>query len=545
MFTPKGPINNDAKALMPMYDGYMPLSFTSPEDELLACRKTAWLGCFLNLSPVYDVWGPDTVKLLNYITVNRDYARLKVGKSRHAILCNDKGQMLADGVLMRKDENVYRTYWLAPVISYYVDTLGLDVHGAWVHDEFFFQIDGPKSLEIMEKACQEDLHDLKFAQNKNIVIAGIPTTIHRLGMSGCLAYEMHGAFKDAETVYGAIYDAGVGYGIRKLAFPNYCRNHTQAGYPNQWIHFWYPTLSSGESMKKYVEEDPNMSPLMKVYNFKGSAADDNENAFVTPFDVGWDYLINYDHDFIGKDALAKIKENQPRKPVTLEWNAEDVGKVFATQFEGTGVTPIDDITSTGDGGEAQFVMSKVMDGDTMVGVATGRTHDFYHRKMISLAWIKSADAVDGKELTVIWGTDPKNQQSIRATVAQFPYYNEELRNETFDVEKIPHIDLNVAKNSKVSGDYEIVAKMGGKDVPGSFHYEENGSELTGTATTMGATADITDGTVTGNMFKHKMKMKTPVGTMKVNVSGEVKGDEIFGKMKAGFVSLDFSGKRIK
>lgn len=543
MFTPNGPINGDARALLPMKGGYMPLRYTNPEDELLACRKTAWLGCYLNLSPVYDIWGPDTVKLLNYATVNRDYAKLKIGKSRHAIFCNEKGQMLADGVLMRMDENVYRSYWLAPVLAYYVDTLGLDVHGKWVHDDFFFQIDGPKSLEIMEKTCQEDLHDLKFAQNKKVTIAGVPCTIHRLGMSGCLAYEMHGPFSEAEKVYGAIYDAGVEYGIRKLSFPNYCRNHTQAGYPNQWIHFWYPRVTSGEKMKEYLENCAEGIPLFNIYNFHGSAADDPENAFVTPFDVDWDYLINYDHDFVGKEALLKIKENPPRKAVTLEWNAEDVGKVFATQFEGTDVDPVDDITSVGDGGELPFVISKVMDGDKMVGVASGRIHDYYHRKMLSLAWVQRDLAVEGKELTVIWGSDPKNQLPIRATVAAFPYYNEEYRNETFDVEKIPHINLDLLKNSKLGGDYEIVAKFSGKEVPGSFHYEADGDKLTGTATTFGNTVEITDGKIDGNTFKHKMKMKTPMGNMKLTVTGDVKGDEIFGKMKAGFVSLDFTGKR--
>ena len=124
--------------------------------------------------------------------------------------------------------------------------------------------------------------------------------------------------------------------------------------------------------------------------------------------------------------------------MTLEWDADDVGKVFASQFKNTEHIPTDDISAVGDGGAGPFTMSKVMDGEQMIGVATGRTRDYYHRRMISLAYIRRDLAVDGKELTVVWGTNPKNQMNIRATVAQFPYYNEEYRNETFDVEKIPH-----------------------------------------------------------------------------------------------------------
>ena len=176
----------------------------------------------------------------------------------------------------------------------------------------------------------------------------------------------------------------------------------------------------------------------RSYQSLGSASDDQENAFVTPFDVDWDYLINYDHDFIGKEALSRLKENPPRKVVTLEWNAEDVGKVFASQFEGEDVKPADEITTPGDGGEAPFVMSKVVSAGKQIGVATGRIRDYYHKKMLSLAYLDRDFADLGNEVTVIWGTDPEAQMEIRATVAQYPYYNEEYRNETFDVEKIPH-----------------------------------------------------------------------------------------------------------
>lgn len=440
MFSANGPINKNARLIMPMGPyGYMPAMYASPQQELLACRKTAWLGCFLNVSPVYDVSGPDAVKLLNYVTVNRDYAKLKIGGSRHAILCNEQGQMLADGVLIRKEENRYRTYWLAPVLAYYVDSLGMDVQGQWVTDEFFFQIDGPKSLEIMEKAAHEDLHCLKFAQNKQITVAGIPATIHRLGMSGCLAYEMHGPMDRAEDFYGAVLEAGQEYGIQQLSFTNYCRNHTQGGYPNQWIHYWYPVLNSGEGLAEYVKHAPATASMGARYNFFGSASDDVQNAFVTPYDVKWDYLINWDHDFIGKEALAEIDKNPPRTVVTLEWDAEDVGRVFASNFMGTGTVPADNITSVGDSGDGTLTMSKVLDAEgNMVGVATGRTQDYYHQKMISLAFVARDQAELGRELTVVWGTNPAAQLPIKATVAEFPYYNEEYRNETFDVEKIPH-----------------------------------------------------------------------------------------------------------
>lgn len=438
MFAIDNVLNQKATSLMNFGGTYMPLMYTYPQDELLACRTGAWLGSFLNLSPVYDISGPDAVEFLNYVSVNRDYSKMKVGGSRHTIICNEKGQMMADGVLMRKEENLYRTYWLAPVIAFYAETLDYDVQGKWVYDEFFIQIDGPKSLEIMEKVSGKDLHDLKFARHTDIVVAGVPTTIHRLGMSGCLAYEMHGDMSKLETVYEAIMEAGEEFGIKRLGWMNYCRNHTQGGYPNQWIHYYYPTLLESEEMKQYIAEHSGYNIMMNAYNFYGSASDDIQNAFVTPFDVKWEYLINYDHDFIGKDALLKIKENPKRTIVTLEWDPADVGACFAEQFKGKFTLPFDDISNMADGAMVDFfVISKIMVGDKMVGVATGRERDFYHITMISLAFLDMEYAVEGTELTVLWGTNPETVFPIKVKVAQFPYYNEEFRNETFDTSNIP------------------------------------------------------------------------------------------------------------
>jgi glycine cleavage system aminomethyltransferase T len=393
----------------------------------------------LNISPVYDVVGTDAAKLLNYVCVNRDFNTLKIGGSRHALMCNEKGQLMGDGLIVRTGEQSYRTYWLAPVLAYYADTLGLDVKGEWVRDEFFFQIDGPKSLQIMEKAAQQDLHDMKFAQKRNIKIAGVEVTIVRLGMTGCLAYEVHGSWNKADLVFKAILDAGQEFGIKRLGANSYTRSHTAGGYPNQWIHFWYPWFSGSEDIKTYIMESPYVADKYKGYPFFGSANDNIENAFVTPFDVAWDYLIDYNHDFVGKSALQQISKNPPHKCVTLVWDSADIGEYFAAQFNGIDVEPVDDLRKTGDGGDNPFVISKVLDGSKMIGVASSRVHDFYTNRMISLGVIDKEYAEEGKELKVIWGTNGFYQKEIRVKVGPFPYYNEELRNETFDVEKIPRL----------------------------------------------------------------------------------------------------------
>jgi glycine cleavage system aminomethyltransferase T len=269
----------------------------------------------LNVSPVYDVFGPDAIKLLNSVFVNRDYAMLQYGASRHGIICNDRGQMLADGVMMKIGENHFRTYWLAPVLQYYVMTSGMDVQGEYLsNNDYLFKIDGPKSLEIMEKACQCDLHDLKFGHNKKVKICGTDMVIHRLGMSGALAYEVHGAAKDAEVAYTRIREVLEEFGGKPQGCKSYpVINHTPAGYPNQYQHLMYPWFTRDKGLAEFYKK------VGRPPKFVGSASDNDENFYVTPYDVGWGYLVNFNHEFMGKEALMEIAKNPPRTMVTLEW----------------------------------------------------------------------------------------------------------------------------------------------------------------------------------------------------------------------------------
>ena len=433
-FTMGSAIFSGAKTIRDLFGLLLPNEYSDPETEFMACRETAWLGINLNNSPVYDVSGPDAAKFFSKTCVNKDFSTMVTGQSKHALICNDKGQLIADGVAMKRDGNVWRTYWLAPVLQYFVETSGMDVKGEYFDDEYFFQVDGPKSLEILEEACQHDLHDIGFACNKTVTILGSEMVVHRLGMSGCLAYEVHGNAKHADAVYTRIREVLEKYGGKPQGVRNYpILNHTPAGYPNMYQHFAYPLTAGDPGLAEFARKNCWLFPLL------GSAENEPEAFYVTPYDIGWGYLVNYDHDFMGKEALIKIKDNPPKKAVTLEWNADDVAEVFSSQFRGRDVERYDSIEPYTQLDSADFGIRcdyVCANGDN-IGIASGRTYAFFERRMISLAFIDKEYAVEGKDVTVSWGRPGHPQIAIRAKVARFPYYNDELRNETFDVEKIP------------------------------------------------------------------------------------------------------------
>ncbi|MGI6217559.1 MAG: glycine cleavage T C-terminal barrel domain-containing protein [Coriobacteriales bacterium] len=431
------PMFEGSAYILNIFGNFLPGEYTGPRDEYLPCRESAWLGVCLNTTPVLRVSGPDAAKFFEQTCVNHGFATMKVGSSKHALVCNTKGHMIADGVVMRLDEESYTTYWLAPVLQYFAQASGLDLNCEYITDEYFFQIDGPKSLQIMEEACECDLHDIKFAHNKKVKCCGTDMTIHRLGMSGALAYEVHGKAEDAPVVYKHIREIVEKYGGKPQGASNYgIINHTPAGYPNQLQHFNYPLLEDDPGLAEFAKQYCAVPPLV------GSASDDPDMFSVTPYEIGWGYLINFDHEFMGKDALLKAKDEPHRQVVTLEWNAEDVGDVFMSMLRGRGEEPYDQIEYADallDNRFGPMVIrgDKVLAGDETIGIATGRTIAYYEQRMISLAFIDPKYAEEGTELEVLWGAEGYRKKRIRATVAQFPYYQGEYRNETFDTSKIP------------------------------------------------------------------------------------------------------------
>lgn len=436
------PMNEGASLLMGAGAiDLFPYFYTGWRDETDSWKKTAYLGAALMNSPILDVKGPDIAKFFNSICVN-NFDNFKIGKIRHAVICNEKGQIMTDGVVMKIDEDTYRTYWLEPVLGYLIQKNNDKYNIAseeLTGKEYFFQIAGPLSYEIIQAASDTDISDLKFANHKMIKIKGKDVRILRLGMTGNLAYEIHGPMNDAREIYDHVWSAGKDKGMRKLGQLAYCMNHTEGGFPNINIHYPLPWFESEELGFNGFGEFLSAKPWFAFYNYNrrliGSVGDELQVRFVTPVDVGWANLIKFDHDFTGRAALEKAVAKPARTVVTFEWNADDIADVYASQFRGTDVEPYDFIEDRPNdlfyfgGAQFTYLADKVMDGERTVGISVGRSASNYYRRMISLGFIDPADAVEGKELKVIWGTEGQPQKEIRVKVARFPYLNMDRNNE--------------------------------------------------------------------------------------------------------------------
>lgn len=411
-------------------EGYaVPMAYTDWRDEVMSWKKSCYIHTGLNDAPVFRVKGPDAMKFFSDVSVN-SYAKFPIGAIKHCIMCNNDGLIMAHGVLLRLDEEEFESYFLAPYAAYKFYTGNYNAQAEFVTDQFVYQIAGPRSLEVLETATGECLHDIRFARHRMSKINGMDVRILRVGMAGSLAYEVHGKKADGRSIYNAIVEAGKEYEIRKLGFYAYQLSHTEDGFPQGFMHFPYPW-----------GEDQKMMEFLKMPGFYiplgGSMGNDMSLRYRNPVELGWGKTIKFDHEFIGRGALEKEVANPRRQMVTLVWNREDIMDVYASQFEpGEHYEPMEPIHFGQKNGYGHLVADQVQKDGKEIGISSGRNYSYYYREMLSLCSIDAEFSELGTEVTVVWGEPGTRQKKIRATVSRFPYLNEN-RNESVDVNTIP------------------------------------------------------------------------------------------------------------
>ncbi len=414
-------------------DSVVPLEYSGWREEEVSWKTGCYLHAGLNPAPTFRVKGPDALRFFSDICVN-SFANFAVGTLKHAIMCNEQGMVIAHGVLLRVAEDDFITYFLAPYAAYKFYTGGYDARGEWVNDRLLLQLGGPRSLEILEVATGECLHDIKFGHHRMSSIQGMDVRITRMGMAGTLAYEVHGSTSEAVLLYDAIVAAGEPFGLTKLGWRVYQMNHTQNGFPQSFVHFPLP-WGDDKGFMAFLGMPPEMDGLPAT--LAGSMGADIKLRYRSPVELGWGKTIKFDHDFIGRVALEKEVQQPRRKMVTLVWDIEDLLDVHLSQYRDgepyAWMDPID--LGQRHGGHIMHADQVLRDG-RIVGVSSGRAYSYYYRAMLSLCSIDVGHGELGTQVTVLWGDPGTRQKEIRATVSRFPYLNEN-RNENVDVTTIP------------------------------------------------------------------------------------------------------------
>jgi glycine cleavage system aminomethyltransferase T len=420
----------------PSLSGLQPAEYSGYRVEEFSWHDTCYLHTALTPTPTVKIWGPDTTKFCEKYIANT-FKNFPVGKGKHAIMCDEKGRIMVDGVLLKTGEDEYVSYWLDPWLGYCIMESGMDVSYEDITEQrFLFQLGGPKSLEILEAAAGENYHDIKFMYHRMGKVAGREVRILRMGMAGSLAYEVHGQIEDSHAVLQQILKAGKKYGLQRLGITAYNMTHWECGFPQSFLDFPTP-WAENEGFKAFLNKI-GVGVVFDTWPRTGSMGTDMSLRYRNPIELGWEKTINFDHVFLGKEALEKIAVGPHRKMVTLEWNREDILDIHASQLD-LSVEPYADISTPDDisHGIYQFHADQVLNRDGQcIGISTGRMVAWFYRSMISICSLDSKYANIGEDVYVLWGAPGTRQKKIRASVTRWPYFDTG-RNQNVDVSTIP------------------------------------------------------------------------------------------------------------
>tara|TARA_Y100000591_G_scaffold181661_1_gene156893 strand:+ start:442 stop:1590 length:1149 start_codon:yes stop_codon:yes gene_type:complete len=260
---------------------YIPRDFGNPEENFWNLINDAIL-CDVAVERQVEITGPDAFKFVQLLTP-RDLSKLKIGQCKYVLITNEEGGILNDPVLLRLANN---HFWLSLGDS---DILlwaqGLAVNSGLnvkikEPDVSPLQLQGPKSVKIMQKLFGDQILELKYYWLQEEKLDDIPLIVSRTGWSSELGYELF--LRDGskgDQLWEKIMEAGKDFGLKP--------GHTSS-----------IRRIEGAMLSYHADADKNTNP----------------------YEVGLERLVNLDTNinFVGKNALIKIKQNGiSRKQVGL------------------------------------------------------------------------------------------------------------------------------------------------------------------------------------------------------------------------------------
>jgi len=246
------------------------------------------------------VKGPDAEKFTDYV-ITRDATKISPMRARYVILCNYKGGVLNDPILLRISEDEFWFSLSDSDIGLYLQGVNADKRFNVEIDEIDacpVQIQGPKSKALMNDliGSQVDLDNMPFYGLAEAKVGGRSCVISQSGFSGEAGYEIYlrNATLYAEDMWNAVLKAGKKHNLMVIAPAHHRR--IQAG-----------ILSWGQDMDN--EHNPFQCNLGYQVSLSGKGIWEKQG------------------DYVGKEALEKMKSeiSSGGKPYKLQLVGMELG----------------------------------------------------------------------------------------------------------------------------------------------------------------------------------------------------------------------------
>lgn len=244
--------------------------------EHMAVREN--VGWYLWTHQLVEVKGDDAAAFLDLL-FTKPIGTLKTGRERYTTMLDEKGEIIDDVVVFRLEEH---RFWVSTLFATYMlqwmsankgdYKVSFENITAGIH---MYAVQGPRAKELVNQLVNDPIDELKFFSFAQNQIDDLPVMINRAGFTGeKIGYEIYVAADKADELEEKLHKAGDPMNAREVT-------------EFQVMAWTLPTEAGFYYMR--------------------------DLRHTNPFEVGLEKGIDWEKEFIGKEALLNIKENGPSR----------------------------------------------------------------------------------------------------------------------------------------------------------------------------------------------------------------------------------------
>lgn len=222
-----------------------------------------------------EVGGRDSTEFLDYIFVNTIY-NTRLDGAKYTTMLNKDGIIIDDVIIFRLEKNLYwvSTLFIEEMIEWFdKHKEGFKVQYHDITKEMaMWAVQGPDSGKVLNNILEDNLDDMKFFDFTRNRIKDVEIRVSRSGFTGELGFELYFHPEHGDLIRKELLEKGEKFNIKETDSD--------------------VILTSIPAEKGYVI----MSDVEGL----------------NPYEAGFDWSIHWDKNFIGKKALEKIKDEDPK-----------------------------------------------------------------------------------------------------------------------------------------------------------------------------------------------------------------------------------------
>ena len=263
----------------------MPMIYSSIQEEHLTVRSAVSIFDVSHMGEIL-IEGKDATPFVESLFTN-SLSHVVDGKVVYGLMCNESGGVIDDLLIYKYNDEKY---------LFVVNAANREKDLAWIQNHQLnydvtindisdavglIAIQGPKAERVLQQLTTENLSEINpFTFVESIDLVGVKAMVSRTGYTGEDGFEMYAKSQDIVKLWEILLEVGRSEGLKPIGLGARDTLRFEAGLP--------------------------------LYGNELTEA-------ITPLEAGLQMFVKFNHDFIGKKALERQKEEGiQRKIVGLE-----------------------------------------------------------------------------------------------------------------------------------------------------------------------------------------------------------------------------------